>query len=62
MGEAGNDFGFNVGLNILPLLSSLWWTIWQKLFQVAGLDVGDDAAFWEGVIVVDDWRVLVSVS
>lgn len=46
MRQAWDDFGLDVGLDVGPFLAGLRRAIWKEFFEVAGLDVGDDAAFW----------------
>lgn len=54
--EAGDDLGLDIGLDVGPFLSCLGRAGWKELFKVSGLDVGDDTAGGEGIVIVDDWN------
>lgn len=53
MRQPGHYLGFNVLLDVLPLLSFVGRSGRKKFAEIARGDIGDDAAVLYGVVVVD---------
>ena len=61
MGETRHYLRFNVFLYVRPLLAILWRARWEKLSQVAWLNIGDDTAVLDRIVVINDYKELGNV-
>lgn len=52
--QARHDLGFNILLDIRPGLAIFGCLLWQELLQVTRLDIGYDAAVFNGIVVLDN--------
>lgn len=52
--QARHDLGFDIPLDIRPGLAILGCLLRQELLQVTRLNIGYDAAVFNGVVVIDN--------